>query len=242
MMRSEIFLQKYRVLEGLLEKRYDGCKMHSSSVVMEFLRDANSDSVRVDLDLIRELRNLLTHNAGPDGCSIAEPSEEMIRRLDEIIEFVRKPRLALDYGTPASDILCAHANDRLFDVMRNMRKNGYSHVPIMQNGRICGVLSVKSVFDYLAENGAEGIDVDFRIADLGERIGLNRNSGDRYLFLPKNTNVEAVRSAFERFTEKNSRLSAVFISENGLPDEELICILTPWDVLSDAPRTQSEGV
>lgn len=242
MMRSEIFLQKYRVLEGLLEKRYDGCKMHSSSVVMEFLRDANSDSVRVDLDLIRELRNLLTHNAGPDGCSIAEPSEEMICRLDEIIEFVRKPRLALDYGTPASDILCAHANDRLLDVMRNMHKNGYSHVPIVENGRICGVLSVKRVFDYLAENGAEGIGNDFRIADLGERVGLNRNSGDRYLFLPKNTNVEAVRSAFERFTEKNSRLSAVFISENGLPYEELICILTPWDVLSDAPRTQSEGV
>lgn len=241
-MRSEIFLQKYRVLEGLLEKRYDGCKMHSFSVVMEFLRDANSESVRVDLDLIRELRNLLTHNAGSNGHPIAEPSDEMLCRLDEIIEFVRKPRLAADYGTPLGSILCAHMNDRLLHVMRNMRKSGYSHVPIMENGRICGVLSIKSVFDYIAENGAGTIDDGFRICDLGDRIRLNRNTGDRYLFLPKNTNVEAVRSAFERYTEKNCRLSAVFISENSLPDEELICILTPWDVLSDVPKPQSEGV
>lgn len=241
-MRSEIFLQKYRVLEGLLEKRYDGCKMHASSVVMEFLRDDNSDSVRVDLDLIRELRNLLTHNAGTDGCAIAEPSEEIIRRLDEIIEFVRKPRLAVDFGTPAKRVLCAHKNDKLSHVMSNMRKNGYSHVPVMEKGRICGVLSVKSVFDYLTEKGIDSLHADFTIGDLGDRVDLNRESGDRYLFMPANTNVEAVRSAFERHTQKNKRLSAVFISENGAADEELICILTPWDVLKDAPRAQSEGV
>ena len=241
-MRSEIFLQKYRILEGLLEKRYDGCRMHSSSVVMEFLRDDSSEGIRVDLDLIRELRNLLTHNAGADGAPIAEPSEEIIRRLDEIIEIVRKPRLAVDYGTPADRVLFAHLNDKLSHVMSAMRKNGYSHVPVVDRGRICGVLSVKSVFDYIAEKGAGSLRDDFRICDLGDRINLNRTVGDRYLFMPANANIEAVRSAFERYTERNCRLGAVFISENGTPDEKLICIITPWDVMTDRQGTQTEGV
>lgn len=240
-MRSEIFLQKYRILEGLLEKRYDGCKMHSSSVVMEFLRDSSSDPVRVDLDLIRELRNLLTHNAGPDGNAIAEPSEEIIRRLDEIIEFVRRPKFAVDFGTPAKQVMCARLNDKLIHVMANMRKNGYSHVPVMEKGRICGVLSVKCVFDFVAEKGPHSLQPDFRIGDLKDRISLDRNTGDRYVFMPAAASIEAVRAAFERYTEKNSRLGAVFISENGSPEEKLICILTPWDVMKDAPGTQSEG-
>lgn len=241
-MRSEIFLRKYRILEGLLEKRYDGCRMHSSSVVMEFLRDDNSAPVRVDLDLIRELRNLLTHNAGRGGEAVAEPSEEIIRRLDEIIEFVKQPRLAVDFGTPLERILCAHMNDKLIHVMSNMRKNGYSHVPIMEKGRMCGVLSIKCVFDFVAEEGMESLHSDMRISDLGDRVSIDRNIGSRYLFMPANTNVDAVRAAFERYTEKNRRISAVFISQNGFPDEELICILTPWDVMKDTPGTQSEGV
>ncbi len=237
-MRSEIFLRKYRVLEGLLEKRYDGCRMHSSSVVMEFLRDDNSAPVRVDLDLIRELRNLLTHNAGRGGEAIAEPSEDIIRRLDEIIEFVKKPRRAVDFGTPFERILCAHMNDKLIHVMSNMRKNGFSHVPVMEKGRMRGILSIKSVFDFIAEYGMESLHSGSRIADLGDRIGLEGNLGSRYLFMPADATIEAVRAAFERYTEKNRRISAVFISRNGLPEEELICIITPWDVMKDTPGTQ----
>ena len=39
MSRAEIFLQKYRILEGLLEKRYDGRKTGGPSVVYEYIRD-----------------------------------------------------------------------------------------------------------------------------------------------------------------------------------------------------------
>ena len=53
MSRAEIFLQKYRILEGLLEKRYDGRHTGGPSVVYEYIRDEDSEPVRVDLDLLR---------------------------------------------------------------------------------------------------------------------------------------------------------------------------------------------
>lgn len=228
-MRSEIFLQKYRVLEGLLEKRYEGRKLSSSSVVIEYIREADSEPVRVDLDLLREIRNILSHNAGEEGEAVVEPSQEMLDRLDGIIAYVRRPRLAIHYGTPAGRIFSAHRNDRVIHVMRNMQKNGYSHVPVEEHGGVTGVLSIKSVFDFVALGGPDSLNDNTRIADLGAHIQLN----ERYLFLPETASLMEVRNAFDRKMERNKRLSAVFITKTGAPEEPLLRMLTPWDVLSD---------
>lgn len=235
---SEVFLQKYRILEGLLEKRYEGEKISASSVVMEYIRDQDSEPVRVDLDLMREIRNILSHNAGSDGAPVVEPSDEMLKRLDAIIEYVRRPRLAVRFGTPSDRILSAHPKDGIYGVMRNMHRNGYSHVPVKENGGVVGVFSTGSIFEYLARNGLDSMPADARIGDLGECIDHNRSAGGRYMFAPADTTIVEVRRAFQRYTERNRRLSAVFITENGRPSEKLICMLTPWDVLSDIPKTK----
>ena len=70
-MRAETFLKMYRVLEGLLEDKYGNS---NSSVVMDYINDPDSEPVRQRLNLCRELRNLLTHNAGSDGEPVCEPS------------------------------------------------------------------------------------------------------------------------------------------------------------------------
>jgi len=241
MKNSETFLQKYRMLEGMLEKRYEGEKLSSSSVVIEYIRDADSQPVRVDLDLLRVIRNILSHNACSDGSAVVEPSAEMISRLDSIIEYVKRPRRACEFGTPADRVLSAHENDRMIGVMRSMRKNGFSHVPVRSGGCVIGVFSIKCVFDYLAENGLESLGPDARIRDLGDRISLDRKSGERYMFVPADTSIVSVRRAFQKCTEKNYRLSMVFVTRNGNADEDLICMLTPWDVLSDrTPKKETD--
>jgi hypothetical protein len=60
--RSEQFLRLYSKLEGLLEKRYSGKRISSGSVVMEYMHDPDSVPCRTDLDMCREIRNLLAHN------------------------------------------------------------------------------------------------------------------------------------------------------------------------------------
>lgn len=232
-MNAEMFLQKYRVLEGLLEKRYDGQKMSSSSVVMEYIRDPDSDPVRVDLDLIREIRNILSHNAGPDGKAVVQPSDAMIHRLEEIIAHVKRVRLARDYGTPAERIFSAHPNDNIMNVMRSMQKNGYSHVPVKEKGRLLGVFSIKCLFDHLARNGIASLSERSRVSDLGDDIRIDRRFGERYMFVPANMSMVSVRGAFEARQEKNNRLSMVFVTESGSTDDPIICMISPWDVLND---------
>ena len=154
-MNAELFLQKYRRLEDLLEKRYAGERIGASSVVIEYLRSVDSREIRTDLDTMRELRNLLTHNSDEFGHPIAEPSDRTLARMDRIIEYVRKPRLAIQFGTPADQIMCAEINERAIDVMRAMRNWGYSHIPVLDHGVFVGIFSVKALFNYLAENGLE---------------------------------------------------------------------------------------
>lgn len=235
---SELFLKKYRVLEGLLEKRYEGEKVSSSSIVIEYIRDEDSEPVRVDLDLLREIRNILSHNACTDGEAVVEPSDEMLTRLDRVIAYVQRPRIAVEYGTPAEQVLSAHPNDGILTVMRNMRKNGYSQVPVREDGRVTGVFSIKALFDYLSEKGLDALDNRARICELGERIRLDHKRGERYMFVSADTSIVTVRRAFQRYTEKNRRLNAVFVTRSGSPDEELICIITPWDVLSEPAPTK----
>ena len=231
-MNSEIFLQKYRVLEGLLEKRYEGRKL-SFSVVIEYIKDIDSQPVRVDLDLMREIRNILSHNAGSGGEPVVEPSDEMLARLDEIIAYVKRPHRAADFGTPAENIYFAHPNDSVIQVMRGMCDNGYSHVPVTEKGRAIGVFSVRSLFDYLAERGLDAAHDGLRICDLDGHIHFEGRGGERYEFVSAETSIVEVRRMFRKYTERNRRLSAVFVTEHGDPGERLIRMLTPWDVLSD---------
>ena len=227
-MNSEIFLQKYRVLEGLLEKRYESRRL-SYSVVIEYIKDVDSQPVRVDLDLLREIRNILSHNAGPGGEPVVEPSDEMLARLDEIIAYVKRPHRAADFGTPADRIYSAHPNDSVLRVMRGMSNNGYSHVPVREGETAVGVFNMRALFDYLAEGGLDAANDGLRICDLGEHIRF----GSRYAFVSEDTSIVEVRWMFQKYTERNRRLSAVFVTENGDPGERLIRMLTPWDVLGD---------
>lgn len=232
--RAERFLRQYRKLEGLLEKRYAEHKLTTGSVVMEYLRDPDSAPCRAELDLCREIRNLLSHNADASGEPVVEPSEAMLRLLEGIIEHVQHPRMAIDYGTPKDNILFAHPNESALDVMRHMQRMGYSHVPVRDRSGLVGVFSAASLAFYIADRGFESVRDDLRIGELKRALDFTGERSDKYLFMPTDATLLAVRDAFEKHTERNSRLSVVFITEDGTRDGAILAMLTPWDVLKDA--------
>ena len=231
-MRAETFLSMFRVLEGMLDKKYAGRENGSSSVVMRYIGDPESEPVRAQLDLCRELRNLLTHNADDEGNPVCEPSKAMLDTLYKIIEYVESPKPALIYATPGERVLRAHPGDPALEVMRRMEKHGFSHVPVLEKGGISGIFSMRGVFSYVLKHG--GVREDTRVRDFGELLQINRpGGGERFLLLPATATYHDVRAAFERAGERDSRLAAVFITQNGQLDEPLLGMLTPWDVLGE---------
>lgn len=232
-LRSEQFLNLYRKMEGLLEKRYSGKKVSSGRVVMEYLHDPDSAPCRADLDMCREIRNLLSHNTDEDGQPVIEPSQAVLELLGDIVEYVQRPRLAMDYGTPGEKIMFAHPNDSALDVIRHMMRMGYSHVPVRDKTGLVGVFSPGALMSFVGEKGFESLRDDLRVGDLKKALSVENERNDKYLFFDRSVTLTTVRMAFEKRQERNRRLAVVFITEDGGQHSQVLAMLTPWDALKD---------
>ena len=74
-MRSDEFIDLYKQLEDELEVKFSTAKQRRySSVVFEYINHYESAPVRETLNLCREIRNLMTHNANLGGEPIVEHS------------------------------------------------------------------------------------------------------------------------------------------------------------------------
>lgn len=230
--RAERFLDLYKQLEDELEEKYRNARRHCSSIVMEFLRDYDSAPVRDRLDVCREIRNLLAHTANLGGEPIVEPSPQVVEALEEVLDFVRQPPLALDYATKGNQVLTARLDQKVLRLMEVMDKNGYSHIPIMRDGEFCGVFSTGSVFRYQLCTGGRAIRADTTLRDMEKYLNVGDHM-ENYEFVPKDATYISVRGKFEKVQGRNKRVSVIFITEHGRPGERLLGMLTPWDVLGE---------
>lgn len=228
----EEFLDLYKQMEEALEDRYRGVKRRYSSLVVEFGRDEESAPIRDKLDICREIRNLLTHNANLGGEPVVQPSRPVVEAMREVLEFVKRPPLALEYATKGDQVMKAGLNQKVLRLMEIMDKNGYSHIPVMREGQFYGVFSIGSVFQYQLRSGGRALRPETTLKDLGRYLDVGEHM-ENYEFVPRSETYLSVRRKFEKVTGKNKRISVIFITENGRPGERLLGMITPWDVLGE---------
>ena len=148
-MINDEFLEKYRVLEELLSERYAGETRSHSSVIMEFAKSREGEMFRDRIDLCREIRNLLTHNAALNGEPVVTPARATLDMLDDLIAYVRRPPLAANWAVSAERMMTTNMRAPALRIMRAMESKGFSHVPVIENEkRMMGVFSQSTVFSY----------------------------------------------------------------------------------------------
>lgn len=228
---AETFLDLYKQLEDELDSKYKNAKRRYTSVVIEYLKDSQSEPVRDRLEMCREVRNVLTHNANFRGEPIVEPSQNMVDAMNEILEYVKEPPLALDYAIKGDRIMKATMSQKVLRVMEVMEKNGYSHVPVMKDGIFKGVFSVGTVFTYILK-GQKHINKETTLAELANHLPVSEHS-ECYEFVPKDAPYLFVRKQFEKIKAKNRKVSVVFITETGKQNERLLGMMVPWDVMGE---------
>ncbi len=237
-MRAESFLQLYRILEESLETKYARTPRTTSSVVMEYAKDEDSLPFREKLNLCREIRNILTHNALDDGASVVEPSEGVVKTLEEIVDHVRRPLKALAFATSADAVMRAHMGYCALRLMREMAQKGFSHIPVYDEGRFKGVFSVSTVFSYASAYPGRAVDENTRVKEFKSFLPIDKHMTERFLFMDQETTYTDVKRAFEADVKKKKRVAVLFITEGGEPTGELLGLITPWDVLG---KVQGEG-
>lgn len=232
------FLDLYRQLEEVLTQRFSESGRKSSSVVMDFINDDEGAPYRDDLNVCREVRNLLSHHASIEGEPIVEPSEKLVQVLRNVIAYVKSPKPIMEFATPKDKLMIAHMDQNALRVMREMKKKGFSHLPVFQGGEFTGVFSISTVFSYILED--KTIDKRTVIGDFGHLLRLEQHAAERFEFVSRHANYWDVRDLFEkRSGGPNKRLAAVFVTENGKFGERLLGMLTPWDVIGQEQPGQA---
>lgn len=230
MSRASEFINRYKVLEDLLEAKYRDEGRPTSNTVYQFVCDKESAPFRERLDLCRQVRNLLTHSADINGESPVEPSESLLQTLNAVIDYLTQPPLALPCATPVDKLLKASPDDRILWLMRRMTERGYSHVPVLKGSTLEGVFSVSTLFS-MALDGKVGLRQDSRIRDIMPTLRLEAHKTERFLFIPADCTVNSARDMFARKIPRETRVAALFVTENGSPSAPLRGMLTPWDLM-----------
>ena len=87
MANAEKFISLYKVLEDLLEEKCREEGRSTINAVYQYISAMGNVRFRDKLDLCRQVRNLITHSADIDGCPPIEPSDGLMRTLEEIVAY-----------------------------------------------------------------------------------------------------------------------------------------------------------
>lgn len=232
MNRADDFLEHYRVLEEELTRKYH-CDEKSGSPVVRFLSEKESKPYREKLNMCREIRNFLSHHSELDGEPLVEPSEGIVRFLQEVTDYLQRPPLALSYATQFADILKASPKNKVITVMKKMQKSGFSHVPVLDGGVMIGIFSIGTFFSYALKNNLTALNDNMLIEDFQELLPPDRHENERFLFLPPEATLFDVKNEFEKRSQRSKRLAVIFITDNASIGGRIEGMLTPWDVVNE---------
>lgn len=231
MTATEEFLDKYKQLEQAAVTVYglenDGRAIYRLERMRQF------EDVRQDLNYMREVRNLLSHNRRIDGAYAVEPSPRFLKLLDDILRRVQDPLCCRDICTPIKEVFSVGLNNLVLPALKTMHSRRLSHVPVLDQGRVAGILSENAVFTYLLSQPKPTLDENLRILDLRPCIAGSTRRSEVYRYLAMGATVREAEDIFESFFKKGKRVCMFFLTDHGHPDEKLRGIMTPWDVLGN---------
>ena len=188
-------------------------------------------SLRSNLAFCRMLRNLLSHydwsKAGNDMVIVTDQAVRQVNNLYYSLNPVTLMRVAIRAG----QIFAPSPEDSVLAAVKVMQRNDYSYIPIVENHRIVGVFSTKTLMRIVAEKGSALLSETLKFKDITEFTRLADESVAHYGFINPNMTVEDVSLKFQRSKSRRVRLDMLFITDNGRSDGTLQGMVTPVDIL-----------
>lgn len=185
-----------------------------------------------ELERFADLRNSIVHwfgVAGPEE-AIAEPHAEIVARYENLVRTALKPAKAESIAVPKSKIFTATLDDSTLAVIREMHARVYTHVPVLEKRILAGVFSENTILSYLAANEIVGVDTTTQMNEFRDFLPIRAHKSESFAFAPRDATVAQVSKLFRESLEKKIRLGAVFLTENGKETEDLLGLITAWDL------------
>ena len=175
-----------------------------------------------------ELRNFITHGIKIENRSMVIPSEHAIEKMRQLKKWILRPPFCIEVF--AKKVFICNINDKLKDIIPQIKKNYFTHVPVYDNfDRFIWVLTSESILYRLAENFDEK-SKKICMNDLNIWNIPTKFNSDNYMFVNKKTNIFEIDKIFSERKFQKKRLWAIFITENGKNTEKILGMITSSDI------------
>ena len=227
MTKTDQFLDLYKKLENTANTHYH--IRGSGSAIAKLQRRQEFSNIHQELDYIRDVRNLLTHRPLIGEFYAVEPTDAMLSLLEKLIDRLEHPLSAIRIAVPLEEVLSASLDSPVLDSLEKMYKRAFSHMPILEDGKVAGVFSGSSLMNcVLYKHIMFSGDLKFR--DIKDTFTFDQHPSETFRFVSRDTLVSDISDMFDEALQQEERIGMIFVTENGKSDEELLGIITAWDV------------
>ncbi len=229
MQNSQRFLDAFNDIEAHLKNLINADEYLSFKELVDKASHKNS-IVRHQFFTLRmcsDLRNAIVHQRRYNGRPIAEPCNEVVIEIEEIRNRILSPPSVEKF---LCDVESKEASQSVVDTLLVMSEKSFSQVPIVDDGKIIGVMSTNTIARWLGNEIENDI---FSLQETENRQVLKcTETTENYTFLSRKKTIADALKRFENAARQGKDLDAIIISETGSPSEHPIGIITRSDIPS----------
>lgn len=227
----DLYLEKYNELAAVAADVY---KLSANEPIVKIIEGKPEFRFEKErLKFCREFRNLLVHGIKVNNEYVILPTDQMIELISKLIERVKNPPRGKDYAVTFDKVFSGALSDKVQSAMKTMKQYNYTHIPIMEQGKIIGVFSENTLFSYILDNEIVSIDKDTQFKDLEKYLALKSHETETFYFMPWEVSINNVKKLFEDALARMERIGMIFLTKNGSETEKPLGILTSWDILGN---------
>ena len=224
---AEKFLKSYNRIESQLKILYGGRATQNFTDLVKRCTDLNITVRRYENELIDygKLRNAIVHRAtDSQEVFIANPCDNVVENISFIEKQLCHPPRLMD-AIKIKKIASVFADKPLIEAVNAFAESWQKSLIVYDHGKMAGVINSYGLYGEIAARAHRGEDInDFLMhTPCGEIVSQEMLA--RYKLVPESATVFDVFTAFEE--QKN--LLAVIVTENGLPGEKAMNLITPAD-------------
>ncbi|MBK5241936.1 CBS domain-containing protein [Clostridium sp.] len=233
-LNSDRFIEIYNEIDDYMRRYLDKPNGYRHYLLIEDLAKANKSFKKYEKDLkaFGDLRNAIVHNPELKNADpIAEPHKYIIDKYEEIVNNVKNPPTAYDsVAVKVHQLYNTTLETSAIEVMKEMAKNTYTHVPVIDNNTVIGIFSESTLLNYIANKGDVLLESDVKISEFIEYLPFDKHKSEYFDFVSKYALLTEVEELFQEELKENRRLGVVFITENGRSNQKILGIITAWDM------------
>lgn len=230
---ADKLLQIYNEIDDFMRKKLRAEGFVDHGALLRQMRDKSRvfSEFYKELKTFSEMRNLLIHNPyGANANPLFVPHEYTIGKYEFIKNQILHPKKALSIAIPANLIYTTTLEDNAIEVIQAMNEKVYTHVPVLDRKKMVGVFSENTILSYLSHHKEAIILKDMKISEFSDFIPLDKHLSEKFEFISRHALLIEVEELFRKNLANRRRIGMVFITNSGKKDEELLGLLTSWDI------------